>query len=338
MSTPADFLQTVTLRNIASIRTSGDYRYMFDNGLNWVWFLHTNALARALGLHPYKDVFLTHGATEITAGETYAEIEALLAALSAGPVGIGDQIGHTNRELIMRCCREDGVLIKPDVPIAAVDRCFLANGFFESTPLIGECHSSHPSGYWTYVATFNACRKKQPLQARVRLADLGAAISAEPVIVYDWRRRRFERLAAGGGWEIELDFQDWDYRIVCPLLSGDVTVFGDVGKYATVGDRRVARIDSADGRLKFQVRGAPKTVVEVHGYAASRPAAVRCWTPGASHELLADGLPCDDSWSWDSSSGEWTLRVKVGEIGWVDVDIDNRDPAAANELKPLSGR
>jgi len=34
MATPADFMQTVSLRNVASIRTSGDYRYLFDNGLN----------------------------------------------------------------------------------------------------------------------------------------------------------------------------------------------------------------------------------------------------------------------------------------------------------------
>jgi len=173
MATPADFFQTVTMRQLASIRTSGDYRYLFDNGLNWVWFLHTNALARALGLVPFKDVFLSHGATSMSDGEPYAEVEALLASLSAGPVGIGDQLGCTDRDLVMRTCREDGVLVKPDVPIAAVDQCFRANSFFEPSALIGECYSAHPAGRWVYVASFNAHRGKQPLDVRVELAALG---------------------------------------------------------------------------------------------------------------------------------------------------------------------
>jgi len=165
MATPADFMQTVSLHQLASIRTSGDYRYLFDNGLNWVWFLHTNALARALGLLPFKDVFLSHGATAHSPGEPYAEVEALLASLSAGPVGIGDELGQTNRDIVMRTCREDGVLIKPDVPLAALDRCFRANGFLEPSMLVGETYSMHPAGRWMYVASFNAYRGKEQLRA-----------------------------------------------------------------------------------------------------------------------------------------------------------------------------
>jgi hypothetical protein len=324
MSTPADFLQSVTLRNLASIRTSGDYRYLFDNGLNWVWFLHTNALARALGLLPYKDVFLSHGATSLSDGEAYAEVEALLAALSAGPVGIGDQIGYSNRDIVLRCCREDGVLVKPDVPIAAIDRCFQANAFLRPEPLVGECHSLHPSGYWTYVAAFNACRAKQPMQVRVSLADLGVARPLRPVIVYDWRRRSFEPIEADDGWTVDLEFQEWDYRIVCPLLSGDMTVFGDTGKYASVGDRRVARIRNGDGELRFQVRGAPNTCVEVHGYARRRPLEARRWIP-ENTIVLADGNTSQaDTWSWDAGTGEWIVRVDVGQLGWVDVALAGR--------------
>ena len=151
MATPADFLQTVTLRQLTSIRTSGDYRYLFDNGLNWVWFLHVNALARALGLNAFKDVFISD-----RAAEPYAEVEALLAALSAGPVGIGDAIGAADRELVMRTCREDGVLVKPDVPLAAIDRCFLRHGHLTPSLLVGETYSGHAAQRWHYVVTLHA--------------------------------------------------------------------------------------------------------------------------------------------------------------------------------------
>lgn len=278
MSTPADFMQSTTLDNLTSIRTSGDYRYLFDNGLNWVWFLHTNALARALHLVPYKDVFLTRREGPDGECEPYAEIEALLAALSAGPVGIGDAIGAADRELAMRTCREDGVLVKPDEPIAALDRCFAANAFFEAAPLVGETHTDHPAGRWLYLAVFNAGRAKEPMSYRVALSDLGASAPRTAVLLFDWRRRTCERLAPESGFGAELGWQDWDYRIACPLLPGEITVIGDVSKYATAGDRRLSGVRAlAAGGVAFEVHGVPGTEAEIWGWAAKRPRNVTAW-------------------------------------------------------------
>jgi len=341
MATPADFMRTVTLRHVASIRTSGDYRYLFDNGLNWMWFLHTNALARALGLHPFKDVFLSHGATPQSAGEPYAEIEALLSALSTGPVAIGDQLGHADRDLIMRTCREDGVLIKPDVPIAALDRCFRANSFGTSAPLIGECYSTHPAGRWVYVASFNVCQAKQPMTFRVDLTDLGDVQPEGPVLAYDWRRRTWARVERDGSWEVTLDFQDWDFRVLCPVLPGEVAVFGDVTKYAPVGDRRVAGITTTSDGIELDVLGAPDTLVEIHGWSAASPRAFDAWQPGALRTLPIQGPSLDTApertgptrdernephspsqgWSWSAASGAWVLRVDVGHMGRVRVGV-----------------
>ncbi|HVN83838.1 MAG TPA: hypothetical protein VMW17_03240 [Candidatus Binatia bacterium] len=319
MATPADFFQTVTLQRLTSIRTSGDYRYLFDNGLNWVWFLHTNALARALGLNPFKDVFLSHGATEISSGEPYAEVESLLASLSTGPVAIGDQIGHGNPALIMRACREDGVLIKPDVPLAALDRCFRANAFLEAAPLIGEAHSNHPAGRWLYIASFNACQSKQPLNVRVALADLGALAPSTPVLLYNWRDRTWTRLEPNAGWECSLAFQDWDYRVACPLLRGDVTVFGDIEKYATAGDRRIARIRTTNNGIEFDVLGAPDMSVEICGYSARRPSTVTAWAPGQQRSIVEGAT--GECWKWTDANGFWRVAVDVGALGSVIVGL-----------------
>ncbi|HTO55265.1 MAG TPA: hypothetical protein VMR50_17915, partial [Myxococcota bacterium] len=100
MPTPADFFQTVTLRRVHTIRTSGDYRYIIGSQWLWAWFLYGNALARALGLWPYKDVFLSRRDGSGLDGDPLAEIEALLSALSAGPVGIGDKLGRTDPALV----------------------------------------------------------------------------------------------------------------------------------------------------------------------------------------------------------------------------------------------
>ncbi len=270
------------------------------------------------------DVFLSHGQTTLSAGEPYAEAEALLAALSAGPVGIGDQLGCSNRDLIMRTCREDGLLVKPDVPLAAIDRCFCANAFFERAPLIGETYSAHPAGRWVYVTTFNASRIKEPLRCRVELADLGAMQPVGPVLAYDWRRRTWSRLERNGGWDLELPFQDWDCHVLCPLLPGDIAVFGDVTKYATVGDRRIAHITSSGNSVCFDVLGTPDTPVDVRGHSAKRPATVTAALPGETRTLnavngeLSGG---DEGWAWDAVSGAWVVRVRIGLVGHAQVRV-----------------
>ncbi len=324
MSTPADFMQSVSLRNLASIRTSGDYRYLFDNGLNWVWFLQTNAMARALGLRAFKDLFLSHGPTPQHGGEPYAEIEAMLSALSTGPVGIGDQIGHANRDLILRTCREDGVLIKPDVPIAALDRCFRHNAFLFAEPLIGECYSEHPAGTWLYVTSFNAWREKQDLAFHVQLSDFGVLAPSQPVIVYDWRRGTSMRLDSTGGWDAGLGFQDWDYRVVCPVLPGDITVFGDTTKYATMGDRRIDHVGVDGPRIHFDILGVPGSLAEINGWSAQPPRAISGWQAGALEEVPASSNADGESWSYDAATGHWHLRARIGAAGRRHISITHR--------------
>jgi hypothetical protein len=312
MATPADFLQSVTLRHLTSIRTSGDYRYLFDNGLNWVWFLHVNALARALGLNAFKDVFISD-----RAAEPYAEVEALLAALSTGPVGIGDAIGAADRDLVLRTCREDGVLVKPDAPLAAIDRCFLRHGHLTPALLVGETYSTHAAHRWLYVATLHASARREALSERIALADLGAVRPQGPVIAYDWRRGTCERLAVDGGWQVTLDFQDWDYRVLCPLLPGERAVIGDVARYASMGDRRINRVVASVEAVAFDVIGMPGTTAEIHGYAAHRPHSVRGATYRSERALRRrDAASASDhDVFWHDDSGRWVVRVTIDQSG-----------------------
>lgn len=304
MATPADFLQSVTLRHLTSIRTSGDYRYLFDNGLNWVWFLHVNALARALGLNAFKDVFLSD-----RAAEPYAEVEALLAALSGGPVGIGDAIGRADRDLVMRTCREDGVLVKPDAALAAVDRCFRRHGHLTPALLTGETYSAHGAHRWHYVVTLHASSTREPLNEVVVLADLGAAGGA--ALLYDWRRGTIAHLPAGGTWEVALAFQDWDFRVVCPLLPGDRALIGDPRLYACMGDRRIAGVEASVEALAFDVFGVPGTVAEIHGWSARPPLAVSAATYAGERpvEIAA------------AAEGRWALRIAIDAAGAVRVTV-----------------
>lgn len=320
MASPADFLQTLTLPRVTSIRTSGDYRYLFDNGFHWYWFLCTNALARSLGLYAFKDVFLSYPPAGGMPGEPYAEIEALLAALSAGPVGIGDRRGATCVEVVRRTCRADGVLIKPDASVAAIDRCFTRHCFLEPELLVGETASWHPAGQWVYVVTLNAFSGRKTLHGFVYLADLGAARPRQPVLALDWRTRRWERLELDQGWEVRLDFQDWDFRVLCPLLPGEVAVFGDLSTYATAGSRRVEEITLERGALTFRVEGAQGERVAIHGWSAVRPRGVTVWSAGAE-QAVAQGESGEvvPSWSWQD--GVWCVRLDIPAATWAQVRL-----------------
>jgi hypothetical protein len=313
MASPADFLETLTLRRVTSIRTSGDYKYFVGNGALWAWFLYNNALARALGLWPFKDVFLTRRDGEGPRdGDPHAEAEALLAALSAGPVGIGDRVGRTERELVWRTCRRDGVLVKPDAPIAALDRCFRAHAVLELAPLVGATHSAHAAGRWTYLASLHASNVKQPLAFRLALDELGAERPAGPSIAYDWRSGTLARVEPDGGFDLALAPLGWDYRVLAPILPGEIALVGDPALYATAGDKRIARVEADGASLAATVFGAPRERVNLVGWSARRPA-------GATQQRVGRRDALDVHWS--APGGRFDLEVEIPPSGCVEVRI-----------------
>lgn len=273
MPSPADMCQTVTLRNVTSIRTSGDHGYLVGPGFLWAWFLYTNALARVLHLQPFKDVFMSDG--------EHAEMEALLSSLSTGPVGVGDRVGRTDAALVRRTCRGDGVLVKPYVAVAAADRCFYENAVARAVPLVGECWTQHAAGRWTYVVAANVFRGEQPITGRVTLADVGVE---GPAVAWDWRRRTAELIEPGDGWDVALDPLEWDYRVLAPVLPGDVAVFGDVDLFVSAGDMRIG--DVRDGVVT--VLGAGETVTIT---------------------------------GWSAANGVWTRDVEISSRGWERVTL-----------------
>jgi hypothetical protein len=305
MATPADFMQSVELECVASIRTSDDYRYRARSGATWTWLLHVNALARALGLWPFKDVFLSNPTGEGLDGDPHAEVEALLSALSAGPVGLGDRIGRTDRAVVMRTCREDGVLLKPDLPLAALDRCYLADAAREPAPLLAETRSRHPVGNFVYLVALHASKVPDRLQGAIALQELGASAPAGPVAVYHWRSGRAERLEAGAALRFVLEPGEWAYLVLAPLARERLAVFGDTSKYATAADRRLRAVRAEGAGLAMDVLGAPGERVEIVGYAERSP---RFEVEG-EHRARVD------------SQGTWRIALRIPERGWIPLKV-----------------
>ena len=297
MATPADFAQTTTLTQVTSIRTCGDHGYIATPGQLWAWFCTTNSLARSLGLMPFKDVFR---ADPDIAGD-HGEPEALLSALSTGPVGLGDGVGRMDPALALRTCRADGLLIKPHVPIAATGSSMLANTGFRDALMVAECYSDHPAGRWTYALALHANPSDEAIVDDIVFADLGESAPVGDVVVWDWRRQTATRLGPDGHWPVSLVSEDWAFLVLAPVLASGVAIVGDTSKFVTAGDARI-EVSEMGGGVRMLVKGAGE-VVTLTGWCAS-PVAI------AGHEP-----------DHDVDTGVWTVAVAVPSRGWSTVDV-----------------
>ena len=310
MGTPADFAQTATLTQVTSVRTSGDHGYIATAGQLWAWFCTTNSLARSLGLMPFKDVFR---ADPEVAGEN-GEPEALLSALSTGPVGVGDRVGRMDPALALRTCRADGLLIKPHTAIAATDESLLSGPAFTSTPLVAECTSEHPAGRWIYTVAMHANPGDEPISGEIRLDSLprpgvGAvavprreAQGAADVVAWDWRRGTATRLAPDARIPVSLHREGWTFHVLVPVLGSGLAVIGDVTKFVTAGDARMEVSETPTG-VRLVVKGTGETVT-ITGWAEVAPTSP------------------DASITYDQSTGVWTVAVDVPGRGRAALVVD----------------
>lgn len=231
MATPADMMLAASLDRVIAVRTCDDYRFADDPAFLWTWFLTVNRLANTIGLPVFKDCFFSnpHVAPDADAidGDPHAEVEALLAALSGGPVGIGDRIGRTNREIVMRTCDDDGRIRRVDCAIAAIDDCLFGAPERGDRLMWATTTATTRDGIWTYVVAINTATDRRPIADR-----LGLDAAAE---VFDWRAGTTTEMSA---IEVELAPRDWTLFIVCPPGGPGAAEIGDPTKYVVVESDR----------------------------------------------------------------------------------------------------
>lgn len=248
MATPGDLMAAVGLANVVAIRTSDDYRFADDPATLWHWFLTVNRLADALGLATFKDCFLTARGDGID-GDPHPDVEALLSAMSAGVVGIGDRVGRTDVELLGRIARPDGGLVTSDRPAVLADQSF----FRSASDGDALCWATATSGEWTYVIALHTATGGA---AGTAIAD-AFELDGE-VLVYDWRSQTAEPATT---IRVELTHRDWALFVCCPItVDADGrrrSLVGDPSKYATMSAARVRCLDEradllvADGETGF---------------------------------------------------------------------------------------
>ena len=263
MPLPGYFLASTRYPDLQTIRVSDD-RFQRSR---WDEFLYGSALAHAVGLWPWTDVFMSKELPEL-----------ILATLSSGPVGVGDALGQINASNLKRAMRADSVLLKPDVPAEPIDASFIADAESLNAPMVAATRSGDEIEVFAYPRTSS---EGQTAVSLLQLGIKGAAYE------WDWVRGTGRRIPAGGSFA--MTFQDgWAYAVVTPVGNDGIGVLGDADQIVPLARERFPTVTNS-GNARVTIAYAPgENAVTLTGYATSRPSVHAVRGSVASMQYAAD--------------------------------------------------
>jgi hypothetical protein len=250
MATPRHFLQSLKVSNLSTLRT-GEDRF---NPNRWTNFLYSSRFASALGVWPFTDVLMS--------GETR---NLILAVLSGGPVGVGDAIGSLNRDNLLRAVRSDGVIVKPDVPLAPLDASFFNHAGGDMTqPMVASTYNAFGDFRATYIVGYD--QGSTTGYPALQFSDFGLS---GPGYLYDFLSDTTMEVQPSDSYPTPQD--SFSYTILVPTGPSGLTFLGDYKQFAAFGRHRISAF-SDDGRVHISVTfaGAEPTRI-LHGIAPGPP-------------------------------------------------------------------
>lgn len=297
MASPGFFLEQVKFPNVTTVRASGDYMAGLPKSFFWPDFHQVSLFAYAVGLWPFKDNFQSASGQRRLRNERWPYEEALISILSASMVGPSDRIGAADRELLLKTCRSDGVLLKPDRPALPIDLMYLPT----RKPWIVTTRSRHQIGDTYYLAAFNLLGGTDS-DRRVSLADLGLTGN---YLLYNYRAGRI--IPDQGPIQFgRMPLNDAFYCVLCPVLENGAALIGETSKFVTLSQKRFPTARFAEGRLKLELEGVPGEEVGLSLYSLSPP------RPTMAGEPL-EAKPQDDRL--------YSLKVLIPDSGRAAVEI-----------------
>lgn len=257
MAYPLHMLQGVKYPNLTTIRAAGD-------GLTrskWTQLAFNARLIHELGAWPATDV--------MPSGDTAA---MLFATLSGGPVGVGDAFEKLDRANIFKAARADGEIVKPDEPLMPLGVSYLTQAQKTGEPIIAATFTRHGGHATAYVLAFADDPQHAAADFSLAPKDLGfggtVAVfdpASEAIAIADAKKAITGKLTGPDAFA---------YRIVAPLPSSGIAVFGDLGKFVTMGRHRVVSYQDLRHGAKLKLAFAAKDAdITVAGYARSEIAA-----------------------------------------------------------------
>ncbi len=256
MPLPRFFLQSAATPNLSMIRCASDYFIQ----QRWRHFVYTSSLAHAMGLWPWTDTLMSRNTGDI-----------LLATLSGGPVGVGDQMGHESWSNIRKVIRSDGRIVKPDAPLLPTDQTIMAEAAGKHRPFVADT-CSNQGIKTTYVFVWR--QKGDHPSVRISPTELGLPATGR-YIVCNYFTHAVRHFDAKRPLTINLHVNQWQYDIVAPQQAGGMALFGDLNQFVPMGRQRIAKaaVRKSGVSLTVIVAKGEKSVVisgySKHGISAS---------------------------------------------------------------------
>ncbi|MEX2682812.1 MAG: hypothetical protein Q6373_014575 [Candidatus Sigynarchaeota archaeon] len=257
---PSSFImQAVKLPNVLQARASDDHNGMQPRRWYLPHFTVTSMLCNAVGIWPHKDTFFSSGKKVYWFyQEKRPEMECLSAALSGGPVAPGDKIGNENVELIMKTCRSDGLLLKPDKPATPVDLMFKQHAKYYITSTF----SKKTSYTWHYIHVSNLW----PSRVRDKtISQEELAIKGQYAAYLFWKQEFIPLESPSSSISVDLPYEGQELVILCPEIVNGVFMAGNPTKFITCSNKQFPAVDVDDEwkNATVRVEGVPGEVVPV---------------------------------------------------------------------------
>jgi len=304
MQLPRNILQSTENPIVTSLQGSWDHHVPSagphqqspdDDPYVWKHLIFTSAFYGAVGIWPSRDNIQT-------VADPNAYEDVLLANLLGGEIQLGHRIGECNFDLVRKTCREgDGLILKPDRPITPIDRCYLEGG------AVGYTESCHNGNAWYYVLSLPAAGYLSEFCPQ----DLGGT---GRWAVYNHGSRQVSIVDSASPIALRRGVKH-EYLVLAPLFESEVAVFGDVEKFVTMADMRIASAEAARAGLRVGVVSNQEWNPVTVGYAAQRPAGVEAGDAKLKALTSLDRLTAAKSgWFWDHLTKLWHVKVDFGGL------------------------
>eukprot|EP00041_Stephanoeca_diplocostata_P028325 m.800507 g.800507 ORF g.800507 m.800507 type:complete len:823 (-) comp23355_c0_seq15:151-2619(-) len=271
MALPRHILQSAAYPRVTHARASHDYgQSRNDDTEQWSSLGMTAQLYWALGILPFKDDFwseTTEAGNKWKSQEADPELQTLVSALMAGPIGPSDRIGGMNISRVMQTCRRDGVLLKPLAPAVNLDSTYahaLKNFRVDDAVSIVDVWiaTSAPDGVIDAAAAHqllffaNITAATCPTGYSVAITELGGA---GLYLAQEYYTRQVRWVAPGapltaspqtkpascrnGGFHVDY-CTPYEFWSLAPLVSPDAAfiLMGEVDKYIPVSTQRFSTV------------------------------------------------------------------------------------------------
>jgi hypothetical protein len=198
--------------------------------------------------------------------EPFPEFNALIMAMSTGPVAFSDKIGYSNSSLILRTCREDGVLLQPIQPLIPIHDWFFLN--------------AHDGPFHGHIQESKMKVNGLPPYSIVVALELEEDFSLKPSHLYDFCDhdlpsvvydsslssilQNFDENACPLVLERSRSTTPEDYQIffIAPVIDG-WCLLGEMNKFVPLSQNRFINVDIKPQEMSIMLEGSKGEIVDL---------------------------------------------------------------------------